>query len=257
MTTPRPNTVSPLAAEHETAPVRGLPTINPSVKLVVLTAISLALLLVLDPVTPALVYGGLLVLWWFDSTVALRTLVLGQLPFVGFAVSVLLVNVLARSEGGWTVGGSLAIRTMVVGLGVILMIRTTEPARLLESLRQNLRLPDKVCFAVLAGYRLLSDLPTHWQTLLRAHRVRGMRRLTLAVFGRSALALLATSIRRGERMSITMQTRGLGGGPRTTWRPQRVTVRDVLWALVVLGTFAGIVAVGAHLGYLRGPSALG
>lgn len=234
-----------------------LPTINPSVKLVVLTTISLGLLLILDPLTPALAYGGLLALWWLDSTVPPRTLLVGQLPFAGFALSVLLVNVLARSEDGLAVGASLAIRTMVVGLGVILMIRTTEPAMLLDSMRQNLRLGDKVCFAVLAGYRLLADLPAQWQTLLRAHRVRGMQRLTPAVFGRSALSLMAISIRRGERMSITMQIRGLGGGPRTTWRPQRVGRADVVWALLVLGTFAGIIGAGAAFGYLRGPGALG
>lgn len=234
-----------------------LPRVNPSVKLVVLTAISLALLLVLDPFTPALVYAALLVLWRVDSTITPRTLVLGQLPFVGFALSVLLVNVLARNENGLAVGGSLAIRTMVVGLGVILLIRTTEPARLLDSMRQNLQLPDKVCFAVLAGYRLLADLPTQWQTLLHAHRMRGMRRLTPAVFGRSALSLLAASIRRGERMSITMQTRGLGNGPRTTWRSQHVRRHDVLWALVVMATFAATIGISAYFGQLRGPSALG
>lgn len=233
-----------------------LAAVNPSVKLVVLTSLSLALLLVLDPYTPALVYCGLLALWRVDASIPLRTLLLGQLPFAGFALSVLLVNAVARADGGVAVGASLAARTMAVGLGVILLVRTTDPARLLESLRQNLRLPDKVCFAVLAGYRLLQELPAQWQTLLRAHRMRGRHRLTPAVFARSAVSLLAASIRRGERMAITLQTRGLGGGPRSCWRVQQVRRADLLWAAGVLGGFVAVVVAGAYLGYLRGPGAL-
>ncbi len=233
--------------------------VNPSVKLVVLTVLSLGLLLVFDPLTPTVLYLGLLGLWLVDRTVPVRTLLLGHLPFLAFALSVLVVNSVTRAgrplarlgpltvtNHGLAVGGSLAMRTLVVGLGVILMVRTTPPAALLESLRQNLRLPDNVCFAVVAGYRLLADLPEAWQTLLRAHRMRGFRRVGPAVAGRAAVALLASSIRRGERLAIVMQTRGLGAHPRTSWRPQRVTASDLAWAVAVLGTAAAL-TVAARL----------
>ena len=48
------------------------------------------------------------------------------------------------------------------------------------------------------------------------------------------------SIRAGERISLALESRGLGTGPRTTWRPVPLDRRDLLF---VLGVVAGVALV--------------
>lgn len=257
--------------------MRTFSRVNPAVKLLTLLAASLALLAVFDPWTPTMIYLALLVAALVDRSVPLRTLVIGQLPFAAFAISLVLVNGFTRTGhpvlplGGFTlsreglaIGASLGMRTLVVGVGVLVLIRTTSPPAFIDSMRQNLRLPDRVCFALLAGYRILQELPRQWRTLVHAHAVRrphqrrrdGTPKLPVVFALRACISLLAVAIRRGERLTITMETRGLGSGPRTSWRPSPIGTRDLLVAAAMLVAFAALIALSAALGLLRGPSVL-
>jgi len=248
---------------------------NPTVKLALLFVVSAVLLLVLDPVTPAVLYvlvaGAVLV----GAGVRPRALLVAQLPFVAFALGVLLVNMLSRpgevvwqgaglrvtAEGIW-VGAGLAGRTLLMGLLSVAFVATTDGVALVTSLHQHARLGAKVTFAVLAGYRLLQQMGAEWQTIRRAQSVRaplgrrGRPRVGLRGHAASAFALLVGSVRRGDRVAGTLELRGLGDGERTTWRPVPLDRKDAVFAVVVLGVL-GLVLVGASAaGVLEGPGAL-
>jgi energy-coupling factor transport system permease protein len=230
---------------------------------------------VLDPVTPAVLYvlvaGAVLV----GAGVRPRALLVAQLPFVAFALGVLLVNMLSRpgevvwqgaglrvtAEGLW-VGAGLAGRTLLMGLLSVAFVATTDGVALVTSLHQHARLGAKVTFAVLAGYRLLQQMGAEWQTIRRAQSVRaplgrrGRPRVGLRGHAASAFALLVGSVRRGDRVAGTLELRGLGDGDRTTWRPVPLDRRDAAFAGAVLGVL-GVVLVGASAtGVLEGPGAL-
>ena len=126
---------------------------------------------------------------------------------------------------GLAVGASLGLRSMVIGVLSIGFVASTDGVALMTSLHQHARLGVRMTYAVLAGYRMLQEMPAEWQTIRSAHQVRaplrsnGRPRSGVLSFGRSAFALLVVSLRKGERMAQSLESRGLGLGPRTTWRP--------------------------------------
>ncbi|MQA79116.1 MAG: energy-coupling factor transporter transmembrane protein EcfT [Streptosporangiales bacterium] len=248
---------------------------NPVAKFVAVFAVSAALLGVFDPATPALLYALALLAVGVLGRVGMRVLAAAQLPFFAFAVSLLAVNAVSRGgtvivSAGWfsitddglAVGTSLALRTMVIGTCSVGFVLTTDPVRLLTSMQRQLRLPPQVAYGMLAGYRLLGMLPGEWRSIRRAHAVRqprtrhGRAPRTPRALARAAITLLVLALRRGERLAVALESRGLGAGERTVWRPVVVTGGDVVFLVAVALVVAGTFAVTAWAGLLRGPGAL-
>lgn len=240
---------------------------NPTVKLVAAFGLAAALLFVFDPITPAVLYPIVLVVANRLGRIRPRRLAIAQVPFLTFALSLFLVNAVTRGgpvvlDWGWftvtadglSVGTSLALRTLVIGTCSVAFLFTTDATRLMTSLRQQLRLSPRVTYGLLAGYRLLDRLPTEWMTIRRAHAVRhpgprGRPSRRPAALARAAFTLLVTAVRRGERMALALEARGLGGQPASTvWRPVPVTGADWAFlaaaAVVVAATLVGSAFAG-------------
>lgn len=247
---------------------------NPTVKLALVFAVSLAMLFVFDPVTPTVLYvlalGGLVV---FERT-PLHTLLLAHIPFAAFALGLLLVNALSRpgevlwqmgilrvTAEGVSVGAALGMRTLLIGVLAIAFLTSTDGVALMTSLHHNARLSARLTYAILAGYRMLEEMPREWQTIRQAHAVRSRRSgddlpRGARALARAAFTLLVISIRKGERMAVSLESRGLGLTPRSTWRPVHVHPADWAFAAVVLTVLVGVVYTSAALGLLEGWGAL-
>ncbi len=237
---------------------------NPTVKVVLLLVVSLSTLFLLD-------VGVLLTLYLLGVVAALtaaqvgvRALAVAQVPFVLFGVGLVLVNALTRPGDPWVegaavrvtyeglvVGVALALRGMVIGVLTVAFLATTPPRDLMVSLAEHARLSPRYAYALLAGHRMLEAMPRRWATVRAAQAVRaplgrdGRPRLGVRDFGRAAFTLLVGSVRASERIALAMESRGLAAGPRTVWRPVPLGARDAVLALVVLGTLAAVVALGA------------
>jgi energy-coupling factor transport system permease protein len=241
---------------------------NPTVKLGLLFAVSVALLFVFDPVTPAVLYVLALAAVAASARIPGRILALAHIPFVGFGLGLLVVNALSRpgttvwevgalgvTAEGLAVGASLGLRSMVIGVLSIGFVASTDGVALMTSLHQHAKLGVRMTYAVLAGYRMLQEMPAEWQTIRSAHAVRaplrsnGLPRSGVRSFGRSAFALLVVSLRKGERMAQSLESRGLGLGPRTTWRPVPLGRTDWWLAAAVLTVLALVFAASAALGW--------
>jgi energy-coupling factor transporter transmembrane protein EcfT len=157
---------------------------------------------------------------------------------------------------GLTIGAALALRTLVIGVGAVAFTTTADPCRLMVSLVQHARLSPRIAYALLAGYRLLGVLPQQWRTITRAHAVRlplreprsagrrpGMPRLGPRALARCAFALLVTSVRSAERIAFALESRGLGAGPRTVWRPVALGWQDAALVGAVLLPVAGVLVL--------------
>ncbi len=254
---------------------------DPTVKLVLVLVLTCAMLAVTDPVTPTLTHVAVVAGVLACGALTPRAVVMGHLVLAGFAVGVVVVNVVTRpgppvhlgpleiSAPGLEIGWALAVRALTTGVLALALTATTDPYRLMTSVRVHARVPAPVTFAVLAAASILHSLPRSWETIRAAHALRdpGAKAQSRAVRTRAlprrpaalapaALALLVTSLRRGERLAVSMQTRGLGTGPRTTYRPAPLDRGDLALAVVVLAGYGLLLTVSAWAGWLRGPGGL-
>jgi len=238
---------------------------NPTVKLLLVVAVSLATLALLDPAALAALYLlGLGAARW-GAGVGGRRLLLAQVPFWTFGVGVLLVNAMSRpgavlvaggpfrvTHEGLVVGAALALRGCVIGVATVAFLASTPPRDLMVSLVRHARLSPRYAYALLAGHRMLAGLPRQWATIRAAQLVRaplgrdGRPREGWRGLGRSALALLVASIRASERVALALESRGLSAGPRTVWRPVPLGAADAALAAGVVGALALVVLAGAR-----------
>lgn len=248
---------------------------NPTVKLALLFAVSLATFFLFDPVTPAVLYLLALAGIVIGARPEPRALAAAHLPLLAFALGILLVNALSRpgtvlwqagaariTVEGLEVGAALGARALLIGILSFGFIVCTDAVALLTSLYQHARLNERVCFALVAGYRMLQQLGGEWEVIRYAQRVRaplgrhGRPKAGPARFGLAAFALLVMMVRRGERVAQSLEARGLGRGARTVWRPVPLTSHDGWFAVAVLGGVTLTIGVSVLAGVARGPSAL-
>ncbi|MDP3972530.1 MAG: energy-coupling factor transporter transmembrane component T [Candidatus Nanopelagicales bacterium] len=233
--------------------------INPVSKLAITVVITVGLLLSLHPVT----VGGILILE------------LAALPFVGLrlasvaarvafvlvpALLLTLVNALfsGHTGGSWSwdwgpfalspeglqAAAPVGMRLLALSLPAVLLLSTTDPVLMADSVQQHLRVPARYALALLVGLRLLPLLAAQWTELSAARRARGLSArgpisAGRAVAGRT-VGLLVEALRRAVRMATAMQARGFDPyAPRTFARPSRFGVGDAV-AIVV-----SVVAVSA------------
>ncbi len=233
---------------------------NPTIKVAVLLAVSLGTLGLFDPWPLVGLYLLGLAAVRIAGRVDWRTLLLGQVPFLLFGVGLVAVNALSRpgpslipeaqiriTAEGLTIGIALALRGLVIGVLTIGFLASTPPRELMVSLMINVRLSPRYAYAILAGHRMLHAMPARWATIRAAHTVRGpvrrngRPRFGPAAFARAAFALLVASIRSSERIALALESRGLGDGPRTVWRPVPLDRRDALLAVIVPVVFLVVV----------------
>jgi energy-coupling factor transport system permease protein len=105
-------------------------------------------------------------------------------------------------------------------------------------------------------------MPREWQAIRQAHAVRAPLRPDgtlprgVTALARASFALLVISVRKGERMAQSLESRGLGLSPRTVWRSVRLSTADWLMAAGVLAMLTAVLLASGMLGHLEGIDAL-
>ncbi|WP_146341467.1 ATP-binding cassette domain-containing protein [Nesterenkonia sp. NBAIMH1] len=240
---------------------------SPLAKLAALALITLALVATIDAVSAAVVAATSFLML---GLAGIRPLAfLGRIwPFAVGAVIAVWGTAIAGEESGRVLldlgfttvssgslllGVALGLRAFAIVLPSVIILSTTDPTDLADSLAQQLKLPARFVLGALAAMRLMGLLAEHWSTLGHARRARGIgakKGLLGGVSGTlsQAFGLLVQAIRTATRLAITMESRGFGAGPRTWARPARLVPTD---ALVVLAG-AGIAAAATAASLLAG-----
>ena len=139
-------------------------------------------------------------------------------------------------------GAGLAARVVAIAAVGVVFARTTDPTRLVDSLVQQARVPERFAYGALAAYQAVPRLADDLTTLRQARRIRG---LAAGWHPRLMVGLLVLAIRHADQLALAMDARGFGSGPRTRYRTVAWTVLDVA---VVVG---GVVALVASLALAR------
>ena len=102
----------------------------------------------------------------------------------------------------------------IVSLGAVFVL-TTDPTRLMDALVQQARVSPRFAYGLLAAYQAVPRLGSDLTSLRDARRLRGLRQLDPSLF----VGLLVRAIRHADQLSVAMDARGFGPGPRTAYRP--------------------------------------
>jgi energy-coupling factor transport system permease protein len=131
-------------------------------------------------------------------------------------------------------GVGLAARVIAIAAVGVVFAQTTDSTRLVDSLVQQGRVPERFGYGALAAYQAVPRLADQVTTLRQARRIRGLR---WSWHPRLLVGLLVLAIRHGDRLALAMDARAFGSGPRSRYRVVRWTWLDLavpIGALLVL-----------------------
>jgi energy-coupling factor transport system permease protein len=234
---------------------------NPSVKLLAVVLLALALTFIFDPATPAVIFAITLLAGRLLGRLSLRAQLKPLWIFIVAGLAILLANIFFNKENATSAAlislgsvkitapalwaaGTLWLRLLSFALLSLVFIKTTEPQHFILSLVHQLHLNYRVAYGTMVGYRMLPLLRTDYQTIRAAQRVRGAREAAgiLHVWYRTrryALPLLAGAVRKAGRVALAMDARAFSALPDRTYR-ERMVVRRSDW--LFLATVVAVVA---------------
>lgn len=253
-----------------------LEMLNPSMKALTVTLCVLLLSFAFDPVTPLAALVFTVAVTWLAGNISWRRWLLLFTPFVIMALgyiwtaalfpredAVLLSPVLVTigpleiTEAAWHTALSLGLRTLIFSALSLLFILTTDPVHFILSLMQQCKLPPKLAYGILAGFRFLPLFREELRIMQQAHRMRGVGtergwgRL-LRAMKRYSIPLLASAIRKSERVAVAMISRGFTGEQQREFYVQwRVAKADWYFLILMLGGVALSYALAALFGTLE------
>ena len=250
---------------------------NPVAKLAATAAPALVLMVSLDLVTPAIIVVATLLALPF-AQLPLRPLLTRTRFLLYGVVTVGLVNAAFSAHpsgrhlldlgpvhlttGSVHAGAAIALRALGIALPGAVVVASTDPVDLADSLVQQLRVPAKFAYGTLAALRLLPLLAEEWQVVAMARRARGMEAgrspvRAARLFFSQVFGILVVAIRRGTRLATAMDARGFDSGlPRTAARRQRTGAADILMAMTAVAISLAAVLSSAAFGVWR-PLVLG
>jgi len=224
---------------------------NPLVKLGIALAWLIGLGLTLDVRPPLILIVVALVAGLQLGDVAPATLARRLGPLLLAAVGVALTNLLFSThnpdpaaqevlrlgplritEEALQAAAGVAARVgAIVSVGAVFFL-TTDATRLMDALVQQLRVSPRFAYGLLAAYQAVPRLADDLVALRGARRLRGLRELHASLL----LGMLVRAIRHADQLSIAMDARGFGPGPRSTYRP-------VAWTRLDLGVGASALVI--------------
>lgn len=251
-----------------------LQEINPSIKALAVVICVIILSVFFDPVTPLITIGWTIGATFLLGKPSFKKWLLLFSPFLFVAIvyvwsSILFPNLesgatviwkwsfLAVTAEGLQRGIALGLRVLSFTSLSLLFVLTTRPEAFMLSLMQQCKLPPKLAYAIMAGYRFLPLMKEEFDILKSAHRVRGVGRAKsysekLQQLKRYVIPLLAGAIRKAERTALAMESKGFTGDKnRKFHRKLTVTKRDWLFLILMVSGVLLSALVSWKLGYLR------
>ncbi|GLB58780.1 energy-coupling factor transporter transmembrane component T family protein [Cytobacillus sp. NCCP-133] len=245
--------------------------INPSIKALTVIVCVLILSVFFDPVTPMLTLAVTAAATFIFGKVSFKRWILLFSPFIFMAlIYIWSALIFSRTHEGETILWSWGIlilteeslqRALSLGLRVLsftslslLFILTTKPSEFLLSLMQQCRLPPKLAYGIMAGYRFLPLMKEEFEIIRSAHRIRGVPKARslpekIAELKRYAVPLLAGAIRKAERTAMAMESKGFTGDKNRNYY-HKIAVSPKDWLFFAF--FIAMVLASAYISWFFG-----
>jgi energy-coupling factor transport system permease protein len=143
------------------------------------------------------------------------------------------MNYLRITDHGVAVAAAMGIRLMAIASSFPILLATTQVKDLVVMLVEKLKIPYTYAFMFITTLRFIPTFMAEMEQIIqaqcsRAHRLDSRNFIT-KFFSICPLAipLMVTSIKKAERMAISMETRGFGMGKRSYLHRQQFTLTDI------------------------------
>ncbi len=203
-----------------------------------LAAVAIGAGLTLGRIPPGHLARGLAPLIAAAASIALANLLFSASNADPAASEIARIGPLRLTREAAAVAAALAARVLAIVTVGAVFAQTTDPTRLVDSLTQQARVPERFAYGALAAYQAAPRLGEDLATLRQARRIRG---LGAGWHPRLLLGLLVRAIRHADQLALAMDARAFGSGPRTTYRPIAWG-----WPDLIVG-IAGLVVLGLAL----------
>ena len=157
------------------------------------------------------------------------------------ATEILSIGPFRITEQALMSGVSIGLRVLAIASVGAVFALTTDSTKLVDSLVQQARVPERFAYGTLAAYQAIPRFAEDLTTLRQARRIRGLRG---GWHPRILVSLLVLAIRHGDRKALAMDARAFGSVPRSAyrvivWGPMDVWIGVaglfVAWAVIVIG----------------------
>lgn len=229
--------------------------LNPLTKLVACFLAAATVSTAVEPVTPsALILVALAATRLAGRVpwrVIARPLLFGALASFGVFWT---YSIFYGGEGpGWVYGATMATRLLAIMSASLLFVLTTDPSQFVRSLIHQAHVSPRIAYSVFAAYRFVPLLELELQTIRAARQMRGgvgrggPFESIREAFG-YAIPLLASAVRRGERVALAMESRAFGALPaRTYYRVTTIGPADFAFGCVCLGLLGVLLVARLYL----------
>lgn len=158
-------------------------------------------------------------------------------------------NWLRITDQGLVVSLGMGVRLMVIAASFPVLLATTQVKDLVVALVEKIKIPYTYAFMFITSIRFIPTFMNEMEQIIqaqcsRAHRLDSRNFITkfLSICP-LAIPLMITSVKKAERLAISMETRGFGCGKRTYLRQIGFCSAD--WA--VCGVLVIVVITGLVL----------
>lgn len=144
------------------------------------------------------------------------------------------------TDKGLEVSIAMGIRLMVIASSFPLLLATTQVKDLVVMLVEKIKIPYTYAFMFITSLRFIPTFINEMDQIIqaqcsRAHRMdsRNFIAKFISIFP-LAIPLMITSVKKAERLAISMETRGFGVGKRTYFNRNKFTIADLVINICLL-----------------------
>ena len=195
----------------------------------------------LGEIPPVALVRALIPLWIAALGIGVFNTIFSPANLDPAATEIISLGPLRITEQALMTGVSLGLRVLAIASVGAVFALTTDSTKLVDSLVQQARVPERFAYGALAAYQAIPRFAEDLATLRQSRRIRGLRG---GWHPRLLVSLLVLAIRHGDRKALAMDARAFGSVPRSAYR---VIVWDrmdvwialaglfVAWTVIVLG----------------------
>ncbi|GAA0232156.1 energy-coupling factor transporter transmembrane component T family protein [Metaclostridioides mangenotii] len=186
-----------------------------------------------------------------DLFKAVKVFIIMSIGYMGFIL-------LARYISGQplmiiTVLG-LGFKIILISVYSAIFVKTTDPTELVILLIKYFKISPKFAYAFLTAYRFLPTFKEEFEIIKHAHQVRGIeesKNILLKIWNtkRYIIPMMANAVRKGIRISMSMETRAFGKTKsRTYYRKLTLHKDEIIYTLIYILAVLSITLILSYFG---------